>query len=158
MVDIEEYQDSDLIELIELFRDTVHNINAKDYNKIQLDTWAPKKIDKDKWEKRLKSNYSIIAKNDRQIVGFGELTKAGHIDMLYVHKDHQGQNIGRDIIERLTDKAKEIGIQELTTDASITARPFFEKQGFKAIAQQTPIRNGIEFINFKMTKKIKGSS
>lgn len=37
---IREYQSSDCKELAELFYNTVHAVNAKDYTKEQLDVWA----------------------------------------------------------------------------------------------------------------------
>lgn len=37
---IREYQPSDGKEITELFYNTVHTVNAKDYTKEQLDVWA----------------------------------------------------------------------------------------------------------------------
>lgn len=36
---IREYQSSDCKELVELFYNTVHTVNAKDYTKEQLNVW-----------------------------------------------------------------------------------------------------------------------
>jgi putative acetyltransferase len=36
------------------------------------------------------------------------------------------------------------------TNASITARPFFEKHGFMVVAEQHPVIRGVEMINYKM--------
>ena len=43
------------------------------------------------------------------------------------------------------------GVSELSTNASITARPFFEQHGFTAVAEQHTITVGAEMTNFKMT-------
>ena len=57
---IREYQSSDCKALTELFYNTVHTVNAKDYTKEQLDAWATGKVDLKKWKKEdtklLKSN------------------------------------------------------------------------------------------------------
>ena len=37
---IREYHSSDLREIVELFYDTVHTVNAKDYTPEQLNAWA----------------------------------------------------------------------------------------------------------------------
>jgi putative acetyltransferase len=39
-------------------------------------------------------------------------------------------------------------------DVSITAKPFFEKIGFKIIQEQHVKLNGIELTNYKMEKSI----
>lgn len=48
---IRKYQPSDCKEIIELFYNTVHTVNAKDYTKEQLDVWATGKVELEKWDK-----------------------------------------------------------------------------------------------------------
>lgn len=40
----------------------------------------------------------------------------------------------------------------ITTHASITARPFFERRGYKAVKEQQVERQGISLTNFVMVK------
>lgn len=42
----------------------------------------------------------------------------------------------------------------ITSDISITAKPFFEKKGFIVKAEQKNIRHNVELINYKMEKKL----
>lgn len=65
------YQSEDCKETIELFYNTVHFVNAKDYNKAQLDVWAPKEIDISAWDKSLSEHYSVVIEKNGAIVGFG---------------------------------------------------------------------------------------
>lgn len=51
---IREYKTLDCKELVELFYNTVHTVNAKDYTKEQLSVWASDKVDLEKWNKSLK--------------------------------------------------------------------------------------------------------
>lgn len=53
------YQMSDCKEITELFYNTVHTINAKDYTKEQLDVWATGQADLEKWNQSLQEHYSI---------------------------------------------------------------------------------------------------
>ncbi len=46
---IREYQTLDCKVLAELFYNTVHTVNAKDYTKEQLDAWATGTVDLEKW-------------------------------------------------------------------------------------------------------------
>jgi quinol monooxygenase YgiN len=43
---------------------------------------------------------------------------------------------------------------ELTSDVSITARPFFERYGFTVEAEQHPVSCGVPLTNYTMTKKL----
>ena len=56
------YQMSDCKEITELFYNTVHTINAKDYTKEQLDVWATGQADLEKWKGIIKVK---IEKNNR---------------------------------------------------------------------------------------------
>ena len=48
---IRKYSSSDCKYLAELFYQTVHTVNAKDYTKEQLDVWATGCVDLEKWVK-----------------------------------------------------------------------------------------------------------
>ena len=57
---IRKYQPSDCKELTELFYNTVHNVNARDYTKEQLNVWATGQVDLEKWNESLQDVSSII--------------------------------------------------------------------------------------------------
>lgn len=147
-VKIRTYQQSDCKEMTELFYNTVHTINAGDYSKEQLYVWAPRQADLEKWHQSFQRNYSIVAKEDGIIVGFGDIDKTGYLDRLYVHKDYQRKGIATAICNRLELKAK----GKIITHASITAKPFFEKRGYQVIKEQQVQRQGIFLINYIMEK------
>jgi len=151
---ISEYKENHLAELIELFLDVVHSVNAEDYTDKQLDTWAPEQVDIEKWRNRLENNFVVIAKKENKIMGFGELSPEGCIDMLYVHKGYLRQKVGQQLLECLIQKAQNMEFTEVATEASITARPFFENQGFKVTKKQIKRFNNVNFINYKMKKSI----
>lgn len=46
---IREYLPSDCMEITELFYNTVHIVNSKDYTKEQVNVWAPGQADLEKW-------------------------------------------------------------------------------------------------------------
>ncbi len=146
---IREYQSSDCKELAELFYNTVHTINAKDYTKEQLDVWATEQVDLKKWDRSLQEHFSIVAVDDGIIVGFGDIDKTGYLDRLYVHSCYQGKGIATAICNRLESAVQE----NIVTHASITARPFFEKRGYKVVKEQQVKRQGISLTNFVMIKE-----
>ena len=141
-------------QLTELFSETVHSVNTSNYTNEQLSIWAPKIINPEKWMDRINNNYLIIAKNGNDPIGFGELTSDGCIDMLYVDKNYLRKKIGQQLLEYITIKAQNEGINEILVESSITARPFFEIQGFNLIKKHVKQLNGRDFIVFIMNKKI----
>lgn len=153
-IKIDEYKENYLVDLINLFVEVVHTVNENDYTREQLDVWAPEKIDIKKWKTRIKNNFVAVAKDGNKIIGFGELSPEGCIDMIYVHKDYLSQKIGQMLLECLVQKAKKLSLTEVITEASITAKPFFEKYGFKLIKKQVKTINDVDFVNYRMDKKI----
>jgi GNAT superfamily N-acetyltransferase len=148
------YQINDTQQIVQLFYDTVHEVNIRDYTKAQVDAWAPTDIDIASWSTSLSSKFTFVAEAGDRIVGFGELEANGHIDRFYCHKDFQGKGVGTQILEQIELKAKNLGIKKLYTEASITAKPFFESKDFIVVKQQEVERRGQKFINFAMEKII----
>lgn len=152
---IRQYKTEDCPEIIQLFYDTVHTVNVKDYNSDQLDAWASKDADIGKWDRSLSANYTIVVESDSIIIGFGDLNNTGYFDHLFVHKGFQGQGIATLILNEIERYARKNNILIITTEASITAKPFFIKHGYRVIKQQTVERKGQMLINFLMRKQFK---
>ncbi len=92
---IREYRETDCAELAELFYHTVHTVNAKDYTEEQLAAWATGKVDLEKWNQTFQEHHTVVAVENKVIVGFGDIDKCGYLDRLYVHKDHQQKALPR---------------------------------------------------------------
>lgn len=151
---IRRYESKDCNDIINLFYNTVHTINAKDYTKDELDAWAPKDLDLSLWDKSFLNNYTIVFILDNTIVGFGDINEDGYLDRLYVHKDYQRRGIAKEIVNNLECYVEELGVNTITTEASITAKPFFEKMGYKIIKEQQVERRGQYLTNYIMQKHI----
>ena len=143
---IRKYQPSDCPRLAELFYQTVHEVNKQDYTKEQLNAWASGKVDLDAWNRSFLEHYTLIAVEEGEILGFGDIDKTGYLDHLYVHKDHQREGIASGLCDKL--EAHVPG--NIRTHASITARPFFQKRGYKVTKEQQVERQGILLTNFVM--------
>jgi putative acetyltransferase len=148
------YEIGDTAEIMDLFYNTVHEINIRDYTKEQIDAWAPVEMDIEVWLNSLKSKFTYVVENNGKIVGFGELEANGHIDKFFCHKDFQGQGIGTMILEQIESKARSLGIKRLFVEASITAKPFFANKNFLLVTEQEVERRGQKLINFVMEKLI----
>ena len=145
-----EYIPSDCAQLAELFYQTVHSVNARDYTQEQLDAWATGEVDLQAWDASFWAHRTIVATDNGEIVGFGDMDESGYLDRLYVHKDYQGQGVASaicDELERFADG------KTFTTHASITAKPFFQHRGYCVVRKQEVIRHGVSLTNIVMEKQ-----
>lgn len=141
----------DLAELQQLFVGTIRHTCAKDYNSEQIDAWTAGIENAQRWQEIMTEQFVLIAQDTKNITGFCTLAK-NCIDLLYVHKDHQRQGIAHSLYTVIEKEAKQQGYFKLSANVSKTARPFFEKVGFKVLNEQTVKLKGIELTNYKMIK------
>ena len=147
---IREYKSEDCRALAELFYETVHTVNAKDYTEEQLDAWASGDTDLEKWDSSFHKHHSFVAVSDGQIAGFGDMDDAGYLDRLYVHKDFQHRGIATALCDKME---RAVRAPRFTTHASITAKPLFEGRGYQAVKQQQVERKGVLLTNYVMIKE-----
>ncbi len=141
-------------QIVRLFRETVRSVNRRDYTENQVAAWAPDMIDHEVWLDRLLANQTVVAVDDGVIVGFAELEAAGRIHTLYVHKAHQRRGVASALLQELESRAKYRNLDHLHTEASITARSFFQCRGYAVVRQQTVQLRGQSFINYWMEKRL----
>lgn len=146
---IRSYRPEDLDEILQLFYDTVHAVNARDYAPEQLDAWADGRADRDAWNRSLLEHDTRVALSGETIVGFADMDENGYLDRLYVHRDFQGKGIASALCDKLESGNP---VPKYRVHASITARPFFEKRGYAAVYEQQVERHGILLTNFAMEK------
>lgn len=152
---VRSYKSADCSEVMAMFYNTVHFVNIKDYTKAQVEVWAPVEMNKDAWNTSLLDHYSIVVEQSGLIVGFCDLDETGYLDRLYVHKDFQMMGIATQMLEKVELYARENKIEVMTTHASITAKSFFEKKGYKVIKEQSVERSGQYLTNFVMMKVLR---
>ena len=121
---IRKYNSADCPATAKLFYNTVHTVNVADYSKEQLDAWAPKNPDLDKWDRSLR---------------------------LFVHRNFQGKGTASAICS-LLEASVNTGL--ITVHASITAKPFFLRRGYNVIKEQQVLRDGVFLTNFVMQKSL----
>ena len=158
MIALRKYDDSDTEEIVTLFYETVHTINARDYSLEQLDVWASWDDQETRiaaWRSSLRRHKTYVAVMDDRIVGFADMSLDGYLDRLYVHKDAQGLGVATTLVNTLESEAVRLRLTEINTDASITAKPFFERRGYVVVASQIVERKGIQLTNFKMRKSLR---
>ena len=150
------YEAGDAPEIVRLFFETVRSVNRADYSDEQLEAWAAGVPDPEEWHARMAGRRTLVAEEGGEVVGFAELEYDGRLDMLYVRKDAVGRGVGRRLYEAIEREARDQGLGWIFTEASITARPFFEQQGFRVVREQMVSRRGVSMTNFVMEKELPG--
>jgi N-acetylglutamate synthase-like GNAT family acetyltransferase len=89
-----------------------------------------------------------------EVVGFCEYYD-GYIDCFYIHFKYQGCGVGKLLLTYIFELAKNNKIGKIKVDASITAKPFFEKFGFIQVNKNLVKRQNIELVNFSMEMDLK---
>jgi putative acetyltransferase len=152
-MEIRRFKDGEEKEIWRLFYNTIHNVNIYDYNKNQIDAWAPEDFDIDLAIKKYREIRPFVVILEGQIVGYADIQANGYIDHFFCHHEFQGQGVGSKLFSTLEMEARNNGILSMYSNVSITARPFFEGMGFSVEKEQlVPIR-GQELKNYRMVRK-----
>ncbi|ANQ27037.1 acetyltransferase [Vibrio natriegens] len=152
MIKIRKYKESDARALWAIFYHTIRKVNIRDYSQAQVESWAPDNFDPDVWQRKMNSIAPFVAEINGEIVGYADLQKNGLIDHFFCHHEHQGKGVGRSLMEHVLNVGKQQGITKFYSEVSITARPFYEKLGFKVVHEQTVKVRGQKLRNFVMEK------
>jgi putative acetyltransferase len=148
------YLQADAEALAEIYRDAALNLGRKGYTEEQVAVWARHPEDLEQFRAMLSEGLTLCAEADGAPVAFGQLHPPDHIAYLYCHSAHARHGHAARILARLEDHAASQGVVTLRVEASRVARPFFQRAGYRVIAEERPVRHGVEFVRFVMEKEL----
>jgi len=151
---IRTYRAEDVHQIVELFRRSVRELASRDYTPEQIAAWAPETPEPPAWSSRLTSGLVIVGEIEARIAGFARLEANGHLDLLYVHPDFKRRGVASKLCEVLEGRARRNGISRLFTESSISAKPFFERRGFRLTREQEAFSQGVKMPNFCMERML----
>lgn len=147
--------EQDISQMQSLFQSTVFYVNSKDYTKEEVEDWASCGDSMEHWkELLLKNSYIAALDNWGNIIGFSSMNADGYLHSLFVHKDWQRKGVATLLLSEVEKMADEYGVRKISTEASITARPFFEKRGYRVVKEQKAKANRLYLTNFVMEKML----
>lgn len=76
----------DLEQILCLFENTINSTCKDDYSEEQRLVWTSSVQNTKKWQRRINSQYFIIAELGNTIIGFCSLENNSYLDVLYVHQ------------------------------------------------------------------------
>lgn len=152
---IRPYQADDATVTLKIFTTAITRIAAADYSPEQVRAWAqPGQRSAAEWHLDMLKRNSFVATASDEVVGFSDVDEYGYIDMIFVDPQHQRQGVARALLESVRRQARDLYATSLTADVSITARPFFESQGFFVEQRQEPFKQGVKLVSFRMRKEL----
>ena len=141
------YGDRLLPAMLRVFRQAVHVGCAGAYTPEQLAAWAPEKMDGEAWARCFAGSQTRVAVNARgEVLGFANLEGADYLDCLYVAPTAQRLGIGTALCATM----EALAAGDLEVRVSLTARPFFDRRGYRLVQEVRPIRAGIALPAFRM--------
>jgi putative acetyltransferase len=142
--------------LAEIMCASIEELTQADYDQDQRLAWISMLEDGDAFVKRLSEQLTILAIVEGETVGFASLRGKDELDLLYVHPDVAREGIGGMLVDALEKLAGARGATSMLTNASETARPFFEKRGYVAQSRNTVMIGGEWLPNTAMRKDLGG--
>ncbi len=144
--------DDDAPALAEIFRRSIREVASQHYRPAQIEAWVRFADETDAWRDRMRSRQVWVAENNGKPLGFIQFEPPDHIDLTYVHPEHQRRGIASALVAKVESVARANGVPVLLVEASITSRPFFAACGFEIIAPQIVTARGQDFLNYRMRK------
>jgi putative acetyltransferase len=154
---IRPYQSGDEVGMAEAHRQSIHLLCSKDYSSEQINDWGGERIKPEKYTQSIKENGEMffILDDVGTVGGF-----AGWFDEeiygFYIHPNYAGKGWGRKLFEVIqNDYWQNTTHPTCTIISTITARPFYEKMGYKVFQPCTrELRStGMKLDCWKMRKE-----
>lgn len=158
IVAIRHYRLADASDTMAIFLAAVTETAAADYSPEQIQAWArPEEREISTWHAAMQSRNSYVATVNGEPAGFSDVDPKGHIDMMFVAPRFLRLGVAKQLLAHVEAHARAKGPTDLTSNVSITARPFFERYGFILQAEQHPVMVGVQLTNYAMKKNLIGN-
>lgn len=135
MIRIRLAKDTDYIAIARMHRSTIRSVNAKDYPARTIRAWSGMAKVARLRASAPKAKRWVAVENGK-VVGFCDHFGTCSVRALYVHKKHQGKGIGAKLLKVVEASLKRSGCKAITIESTITAQPFYAKQGYKTIRRK----------------------
>jgi N-acetylglutamate synthase-like GNAT family acetyltransferase len=122
---------SDATAICALVQDVVRTSNSRDYTQATIELICAN-FTRDKIIDKMAQRDVFVAVSEHGIVGTVSLGN-GKLHSMFVESRRQGEGIGRCLVKHLERHAVRSGLPALRLSSSITAKPFYGKQGYELV-------------------------
>ena len=143
---IREIRDYDARAFLEVHHAAVRRLAARDYPADIIEAWAPLPITSDAVEAvtaNPENEIRFVADSGGLLVGLACLVVANNeLRACYVAPDVARTGVGKALLMRIEETARNAGIKCLLTVSSLTAEPFYRSQGYEVTEYGNHLLNG----------------
>ena len=132
--------------------DAVRNGTSGHYDAAQAAAWAPDD-DPSEWAARLSEGTTWIAADGAIVAGFLTLRDDGHLDLFFVRPAYRKVGVSDGLYAACLDHARSLGMERLTTHASLLAKSFLTRRGWVCLQEERSLRNGQSLSRYRMALK-----
>ena len=162
MKGLRELRSSDHAELLEVYRLAVQSCPAMLYTSQQRLAWAAQAGNDDKTVAPSTQLLNCLQRGqglascevDGRVAAFAVREPFDRLALLYCRPDCQRQGHGRILIEAIEQQARDQGVDQLRTEASLVSRPLLERLGWQRSWQEELMINGVLFRRFRLHKRL----
>lgn len=148
------YEPTDLQSVIEIYTTSIRSLAAPHYSPEQLAAWAPIPPEAAHWKERLSPLHTIVAECDGVLAGFASYTQDGYLDFLFTRPGFARRGVATKLYQRVESALRAVGVPRVTTQASLAARPFFDRHGFQVDTEECVECRGSYLTRFAMHKQL----
>ncbi|MFM5242343.1 GNAT family N-acetyltransferase [Aeromonas media] len=136
-------------DLLALFEQSVRRLGPEHYSPEQVEQWA-QGARHPGLASQLREHHGWVMEQEGMPLGFVTLSDDGHLSLLYVSADHQRQGLGGLLLEQALQAASQLGLHNLTTEASAFSLALFLRHGFEQAGLETVERGGVSFVRHRL--------
>lgn len=155
MLTIRRARQEDCQAIVRVHSAAVAGISTTLYTPEEIQSWSiPKKPES--YEESIRIKEFFVAEEDGIIVGFGVLNQeSAEVEAVYVSPEAGRRGVGLELLRKLDERARSIGLGVLRLSASLNAVPFYKRAGYVAQEQSKyRLSTGVEIACVPMLKTI----
>lgn len=150
-MNIREYNESDAEAHAEVHRESVRQIASEDYSEEIIEAWSDTSPEDSELEEE---KVRFVAEKEGEIVGFSDYDlETNELSGLYVKPGFTGKGIGEKLLEKVEEDARENGLDSLWCKSTVTAKSFYQKNGYQLVEETVHEIDGLEMKAYRMEKE-----
>lgn len=152
-------QHTDALDIIHVHRGSIRDICSKDYTPEQIEAWAGRKFKPELWCQTIDRDYVWVVELNSEVVGFGHLAimseTTAEVMGLYFLDVLRGKGAGKNLLNIMNEVAISQMVKKIELHATITAKSFYESQGFAQMPGKCSVEmQGVDIPCYPMEKNL----
>ena len=122
---------------------SIREICSPDYTPEQIEAWAGRHFKEHLWHQTIDRDFVWVLELDSVVQGFAHLAlmseDIGEVMGLYLSPEAKGLGAGKQLLSIIKKEAVINGLNELQLHSTVTAKTFYELNGFKQSGSDTTV-------------------